>query len=154
MDDINSFLVDWSIRYLQNKDSINKEIVDIEKIKDSSDFIVHYKDRIRYFNISPILESCVIDKIKTCNNYSIFTLNNNANIRFVVNGWKELITFKDLKIHFINPFSSVDKVWAINPYTHARICDNSSLDLGLKSMSEMVVPIGLEELNQKIRMLK
>ncbi len=29
-----------------------------------------------------------------------------------------------------------------------------SLELGLKSMAEMVVPTGIEELNNKIKMLK
>ena len=84
----------------------------------------------------------------------IFTLNNASNINFVVTNWKQLVGFRFLNIYFVNPFSDSDKVWVICPYIHDKICDKSSLEAGLKSMSEMVNPIGSEELNNKIKLLR
>ena len=54
----------------------------------------------------------------------------------------------------MNPFSSTDKVWAISPYMHDKIGDKSSLELGLKTMSEMVALLGLGELDNKVKSLK
>ena len=154
MDNVNSFLVDWAIRFLENKDTIRKEIINIEKNENNSDFIIHYKDKVMYFIIKPILEGNIFSRINVNDSYGIFTLNNPSNLRFVVTEWKKLIEFKFLSIFFINPFSPAEKAWAISPYIHDRICDKSSLELGLKSMAEMVIPTGIEDLNNKIRMLK
>mgnify|MGYP001315787826 FL=1 len=154
MNNVNSFIVDWSIRFLENKDSIKKEIVNIEKDKGKIDFIINYKDKVNCFIVAPILDYEIFDRIKNESYYGIFTLNNKANIRFVVSNWKKLIAFKFLNIHFINPFSSSDKLWTINPTVHEKICDKSSLELGLEAMAEMVEIIGLEELNNKVKLLK
>ena len=154
MDNVNSFLFDWAIRFLENKDTIRKEIINIEKNENNSDFIIHYKDKVMYFIIKPILEGNIFSRINVNDSYGIFTLNNAANVRFVVTEWRNLVEFKFLRIYFINPFSSADKVWAISPYIHDRICDKASLELGLKSMAEMVMPIGVEELSNKLRLLK
>ena len=64
--------------------------------------------------------------------------------------WKRLIDFKFLNIIFVNPFSGFDKKWIVFPYTHHRVCDESSLELGLKSMFDMVEPIEEKELIAKI----
>ena len=153
MVDVDSFLIDWCIRFLQNKDSIRKEIMNIEKTQQNS-FAIHYKDKVKYFFIAAIINNDVFNNLNTDSFTGIFTLNNPSNIRFVVTEWKKLTEFKFLSIFFINPFSTADKVWAISPYIHDRICDKSSLELGLKSMAEMVVPIGIEELNNKVSLLK
>jgi hypothetical protein len=154
MDKINSFLVNWSIRYLENKDSIRREIVNIEKSKDDSDFAIKYKDKVKYCLIAPILDNGIFSNIKSENHYGIFTLNNPINIRFVVSNWKKLVDFKFLNIYFVNPFSSSDKVWIVSPYIHEKVCDNASLELGLRAMAEMIEIIGLEELNNKVISLK
>ena len=97
----------------------------------------------------PILVNDVFDILKNKGYFGIITLNNIANIRFATGNWKKLIDFKFLKLYFINPFSSSDKVWIICPYVHDKICDKASLELGLKSMAEMVNTIGIEELSKK-----
>ena len=153
MDNISSFLVDWCIRFLQNKDSIMNEIISIEKTQQNA-FTIHYKDKVKYFFIAPIINNDAFNNLKMDGLIGIFTLNNPSNIRFIVTEWKNLIEFKFLSICFINPFSAADKIWGISPYIHDRICDKSSLELGLKSMAEMVAPLGIEELNNKVRMLK
>jgi len=106
MNNVNFFLIDWSIRFLENKDSIKKDIIKIEKSKKDFDFIVYYKDKVRYFIIVSMLDNNIFNRIKSNDNVGIITLNNMANIRFVVSNWKELIEFKFLNIFFINPFSS------------------------------------------------
>ena len=153
MVDVNSFLTDWCIRFLQNRDSIRKEIISIEKTQQNA-FTIHYKDKAKYFFIATILNNDVFNNLKMDSFIGIFTLNNPSNIRFIVTEWKKLIEFKFLSIFFINPFSPAEKAWAISPYIHDRICDKYSLELGLKSMAEMVIPTGIEDLNNKIRMLK
>ena len=153
MVDVNSFLTDWCIRFLQNRDSIRKEIISIEKTQQNA-FTIHYKDKAKYFFIATILNNDVFNNLKMDSFIGIFTLNNPSNIRFIVTEWKKLIEFKFLSIFFINPFSPAEKAWAISPYIHDRICDKSSLELGLKSMAEMVAPLGIEELSNKIRLLK
>lgn len=154
MDKVNSFLVDWSIRFLENKDAIKKEIVNIEKNKEGFDFVVHYKDKAKYFIITPMLENNIFSRIKNDGHFGIFTLNNMANIRFVVSEWRKLIDFKFLSIYFINPFSNLDKVWTVYPYTHSKICDKSSLGLGLRSMAEMVDMIDIKGLSKKVKLLR
>ena len=154
MHDVNSYLIDWAIRFLENRDVIRKNILSVKKKSDGFDFIVHYKDNIKYFIVSQILEINLFKRIKKEDNTGIFTLNNKDNIRFVVNKWRELSGMQFLSIYFINPFSNLDKVWIIQPYVHDNVCDKSSLELGLKSMSEMVETIGGFELEQKIKLKK
>ena len=153
MADVDSFLIGWCIRFLQNKDSLRKEIISIEKTRQNA-FIIHYKDKVKYFFIATILNNDIFNNLNMDGFIGIFTLNNPSNIRFVVTEWKKLTEFKFLSIFFINPISTAEKAWAISPYIHDRICDKSSLELGLKSMAEMVIPLGIEELNNKIRRLK
>ena len=153
MADVDSFLTGWCIRFLKNRDSIRKEIINIEKTQQNA-FAIHYKDKVKYFFIAAILDNGVFNNLNMDSFIGIFTLNNPSNIRFVVTEWKKLTEFKFLSICFINPFSAADKIWGISPYIHDRICDKSSLELGLKSMAEMVAPLGIEELNNKVRMLK
>ena len=150
MDNINSFLVDWSIRFLENKDVIRKEIVNIEK--DKNNFTIHYKDKLGRFFVEPVLRDDIF-KIKNEDYIVFITLNNMANIKFVVSNWTKLIKFKFLSIYFINPCSSSDKVWIIRPYIHDRICDKASLELGLRAMAEMVDIMNVEELSRKIKLL-
>ena len=154
MGNVNSFIVDWSIRFLENKDAIKGEIDNIERNKNGFDFIINYKDKTKYFIVSLTLEGDIINRIKNDSYYGIFTLNNSINIRFIVSNWKQLVEFRFLNIYFVNPFSDSDKVWVICPYIHDKICDRTSLESGLKSMAEMVNPIGLEELNNKIKLLR
>ena len=152
MQDVNSFLADWIIKYLDNKDAIKKDIIKIEKNKEGFDFIVHYKDKLKYFIVKKSLDGVIFNKIKEREFFVIVTLNNISNMSFVVNNWEKFVDFKFLSIYFINPFSNLDKVWVINPYIHDKVCDKNSLYQGLKSMSDMVESIDERELQQKIKL--
>ncbi len=43
MDDVSSFLIEWNISYIKNKDIITKKIETVEKDKGGFDIIVKYK---------------------------------------------------------------------------------------------------------------
>ena len=147
-----SFLVDWTINFIKNKDIISKKIEHIENGKGGFDVYVKYKDREQYFIIVPNIVDIdsIIQKINNDSYFSIVTLNSKENFDSILKNWNKLINFKFLNIIFANPFSEMDKKWIIFPYTHQRICDESSLKNGLKSMFDMVESIEEGQLIAKI----
>jgi len=147
-----SFMVDWTLKYIKNKDIISKKIEKIENGKDGFDLYVKYKDREQYFMIAPKIEDIdsLIQKVNNSFYFSIVTMNSKENFDIVLKNWNMLISFKFLNIIFVNPFSETDKKWVIFPHTHHKICDEKSLETGLKSMFSMVEPIEEEQLMAKI----
>ena len=147
-----SFLADWTLKYIKNKDIISKKIEHIENGKDGFDLYVKYKDREQYFIITPNIVDIdsIIQKINNNFHFSIVTLNSKENFGTIVKNWNKLISFKFLNIIFVNPFSELDKKWVVFPHTHHKICDESSLENGLKSMFSMVEPIEEQQLAAKI----
>ena len=55
-----------------------------------------------------------------------------------------------LNMIFVNPFSQTDTKWIIYPFTHNRIADHDSLDVGLRSLAASVEPLGKDEANSNI----
>ena len=53
---VDSFLIDWSVRFLENKDFIQKQIENIKKNKNECNFIIHYKDKVKYFVLKANLD--------------------------------------------------------------------------------------------------
>ncbi len=149
---VHSFLVEWTINFIKNKDIIAKKIEHIENGKDGFDLYVKYKDREQYFLIIPNIADIdsIIQRINNNAYFSIVTLNSKENFDIIVKNWNKLVGFKFLNIIFVNPFSELDKKWIIFPYTHHKICDESSLENGLKAMFGMVEPIEEEQLIAKI----
>ncbi len=136
---IHSFLVEWTANYLKSKDAIARKIERIEHGKDSFDLFVKYKDKEQYVLVCPVIidfES-VIGKLKTDTHYLIVMLNSIQNLQVILKNWSKIVNFKFVSLVFVNPFSS-EKKWILMPYTHHRICDESSLELGLKSMFDLV----------------
>jgi len=149
--EINLFLADWAIRLLENKDAVKKEIVNVERNCKGFDFCIQYKEKTKYFLVNPILNSSIFEKIKKEDSFGIITLNNPANIKFLTSEWKKLAEYRFLSFYFINPFSNTEKAWIINPHTHNKICDISSLETGLRSMAEMVEPITIGEAESRLK---
>jgi len=147
-----SFLVNWTINFVKNKDLISKKIEKIENGKDGFDLYVRYKDREQYFIIVPDIADidAIIQRINNNYYFSIVTLNSKENFDIVIKNWNKLISFKFLNIIFVNPFSEMDKKWIVFPHTHHKICDESSLENGLKSMFKMVEPIEEQQLIARI----
>ena len=146
------FLVQWTISFIKHKDIISKKIEHIENGKDGFDLHVKYKDREQYFIIAPKIVDIdsIVQKISNDSYVSIVILNSKENFDAVLKNWNKLVSFRFLSIIFVNPFSEMDKKWIIFPYTHHKICDEKSLENGLKSMFSMVEPIEEEQLMAKI----
>ena len=149
---LHSFLVDWAINFVKNKDIVARKIEKIENEKNGFDLYVKYKDREQYFIIAASIDDIdsIIRKLNNDYYFSIVTLNSKENFEILLKNWNRLIDFKFLSIIFVNPFSELDKKWIVFPYTHQKICDESSLKTGLKSMFEMVEPIEEGQLAAKI----
>jgi hypothetical protein len=165
MEKSHSFLVEWTIQFIKNKDIISKKIEKIENGKDGFDLYVKYKDREQYFIITSMIVDIdsIIQKLVNCERvrneahshstdfyFSIVTLNSKDNFEIVLKNWHKLINFKFLNIIFVNPFSEMDKKWVIFPHIHQKICDGASLKNGLKSMFAMVEPIEEKQLIAKL----
>ena len=123
---LHSFLVDWTISFIKNKDIIVKKIEQIENGKDNFDLHDKYKVKEQYFIIAPNLLDIdlIMQRIVNCervrdeahshstkSHFTIVTLNSKENLDAVLKGWNKLINFKFLNIIFINPFSQLDKKW-------------------------------------------
>lgn len=150
MDKLHSFLLEWAVNYVKNRDLLTKSIKSIEKNKEG--FFVKFKDRKQFFIVEPFIEDIneVMEKINEEGYFSLVMFNTKENFEAVVGGWSRLIGFKKLSIYFVNPFSQLDKKWIICPYTHHKIGSESSLELGLKTMFETVESLSKEELSKKI----
>ena len=153
MDSAHSFMVEWTENFLKNKDILTKKIVSIDRNKDGFDLFIKYKDREQYVSVVVELKNLdsIINKINNTPYFTIVALNSKENFEILLKSWKRLVDFKFLSIIFVNPFSGLDKKWIIFPYTHHRICDESSLELGLKSMFDTVEQIGEDQLIAKIK---
>lgn len=151
-DKLHSFLVEWTVSFVRNKDMIARKIERIENGKDGFDLYIKYKDREQYFIvISKISDiDSILQKINNEHHFSIVTINSKENFEAVLKNWSRLISFKFLNIMFVNPFSELDKKWIVFPHTHHKICDESSLETGLKSMFSMVEPIEEQQLMAKL----
>ena len=149
---ISSFLADWTANFIRNRDVIAKKIESIENGRNGFNFHVKYRDREQYFIIAPNISDIdsMLQKIDNSAHYTIVTLNSKQNFDAMLKNWRKLVSFKFLSIIFANPFSELDKKWIIFPHTHHKICDESSLENGLKAMFGMVEPIEEEQLLVKI----
>jgi len=154
MNDVSSFLAEWTVSYLKNKDILAKRIESIEKDKNGFNIIVNYSDRINFFVIMPIIND-ITGLIKKMNDkeahYGLVTLNNRLNLDFLVKNWNALSEFRNLCIYFVNPFSQLDKKWLVFPYTHSRVCDESLLASGLKAIFDTVEPITEEDAKARLK---
>ena len=153
MDSAHSFMVEWTENFLKNKDILTKKIVSIERNKGGFDLFIKYKDREQYVSVVAELKNLdsIINKINNNSYFTIVALNSKENFEALLKNWKRLVDFKFLSIMLVNPFSGIDKKWIIFPYTHHKICDESSLELGLKSMFGTVEQIGESQLIAKIK---
>ena len=153
MDKIYSYLLDWAINLIKNRDILAKKVNGIEKGGNGFDLTVKHNDgKEIFFIIKPMIDDIdkILEKINKDAYFTIIILNNKYNLDILIKNWKKLIEYKFLSFYFINPFSQLDKKWIIFPHTHHKICDESSLELGLKSMFGMVEQVSLEQLGAKL----
>ena len=142
-DKVKSFLVDWMVDFLKNKDMILKKMESIEKNKEGFDIYVKYNDKEQFFMVMPVLENAdeLLGRLDENRHFGLVVLNTMENFNFLVKNWNGFARFKSLCIYFVNPFSKLDKKWVIYPYTHNNYCERNSLERGLKAMFDMVEPL-------------
>ncbi len=151
---IHKFLVEWTKVYIKNKDVINKSIESINESKDF-DLIVKYRDREEFYIIEQFIkDNAILQKLSNDKIINLVVFNSEENLNFVIDNWKKFIDLKDFKIIFVNPFSELDEKWVIKPYMHHKICDESSLKLGLKSMFDTVTSTDENKVIEKLKTKK
>jgi len=134
------FLKEWSIRYIKNKDIMTRKIVSLTEHEGS--FIVEKNDRLQKFFIIPFLKNVdeIVEKVKEYeHSKSVFCFHTKGNFDFLVNNWGYFVDLgRNFTINFVNPFSKLDRILSLSPYTHQLISDAESLKQGLKTMAENV----------------
>ncbi|HME87319.1 MAG TPA: hypothetical protein VKE88_02810 [Candidatus Nanoarchaeia archaeon] len=140
VDKVVSFLKEWAVRYVKNKDLITKKIMSVEEFDDS--FKIIRKDKEQTCYIVPFVHSDAkgLERVKSQeHNKAIFCFHTKENYEHMIKNWKYYVGFGRLfAIYFCNPFSKTDKVIVLNPHTHELISDEESLVTGLKTMAENV----------------
>ncbi len=127
-------LKEWVLYYLRHKDSIRREILDIA-VSDNDRFVVKTVNNEWIVHVRsslgdlPVLENS--DKVL------VFTLNTKNNLNFLYRHWNDFRK-PNITVYFVNPGACGDKSWAINPYVHSLIADESSLMRGLESLFQTV----------------
>jgi len=140
-------LKEWTVNYLKHRDIILKTII---KINEESDkLVVKFKDKVQVFLLIPSLDDSLINEINN-KQINVIVLNSKENLNFLINKWKKLVKFENLKFFFVNPFSELEKKWFISPYVHNKICDDDSLKQGLKTMFETVESTKEKDIIKKI----
>ncbi len=147
-----AFLKDWATEFIKNKSLVTKSL---ESIEDKGSYLlVKHKTREQKIIIIPFLNS-FYDALKELSTepdmyLTVVTFNSEQSFRALLDNWNELVKHRNLSIYFANPFSMTEKKWIIFPHTHAKICDEESLETGLKSMFETVDRITEEEAERKV----
>jgi hypothetical protein len=134
-----AFLKDWMMRYIKNKDIITKKIVSMNEFEDG--FHVLKKDQEQKFFILPFLNDLVeLEEIKKYEqNKAVVIFHTKENYDEFIKNWKKFVEIgRKFTVYFVNPFSKLERVLIISPYTHDLISDADSLERGLRTMSESV----------------
>ena len=147
MDKAIDLLKQWTIEYVKSRDVLNDQVSNIVSADDN---LVHvkYDDRSRTFVLCP--DQAQLDSLDLSKNVTLILLNNLGSLDFVLHNWSKLKKSITVNILFVNPRSKLEQRWALNPYTHAKIADVTSLKRGIITMSENVDYITMEELIREL----
>ena len=134
------FLKEWAARYVKNKDIITRKITSLKE--NEGDFTVMRGESEHKYFIMPFLrdiKEIIGSAGKFGDEKTLVCFHTKENFDFLISNWNEFVGFgRNFLIYFINPFSKLERVLSICPYTHQLISDEESLKLGLKTMSETV----------------
>jgi len=146
-DKAHSYLTDWIINYLKNRDIMFRKIEEVKKNKAGFDAYVKFKDREQFILVRPVIDvDELFNGVDEGKHLLIVVLNTISNFQMLLKNWDKFTRFKHLSVYFVNPFSKLDKKWVIHPYTHNNICEQNALEKGLKAMFEMVEPLKEENI--------
>jgi hypothetical protein len=150
MESAKEFMADWTIQYLKNKDLLLRAVISIDAKEDG--IYVKYKNKEQIYLLFTIVKDVadIVQRLKLRQNIAVICLNSAENLQAIIKNWKLFIDYPQFFVIFINPFSNLDSKWHISPYTHHKICDNSALVIGLKSMFNTVEPISEEQFQCRV----
>lgn len=150
MDKLQSYLIEWLVRYIKNRDLILGQIKGVDEQENR--VLVKYEDKEQIYIVEPFLND--LSKIIEFKEYEFITVvvyNTRENFDFVCENWDKLANFKKhFNIIFVNPFSNLDKKWSIYPCTHNMISERASLKKGLETLYNNVEEISKEKLRKII----
>ena len=129
-------LTEWFVNFMKYKDSMKKEIINIET-KENVVF-VKYKDRDEKYLVVDKLKDINIKGLKEFN--GLVTSNRKKNLDFLIDKWDNFV-INNFVIHFINPNSNTDKRWSIFPKIHDFIVDRKNLRKSLEVLFSNVEPV-------------
>jgi hypothetical protein len=150
MEEERIYLAEWITHFLRNRNMVFKTIESIDK-HDDYDLVVKHKTKEQFVLVEPFLNAEIMKKITADKHILLVSFNTEENFQFILENWKQLATYPNLAIYFVNPESEPDKKWIISPYVHQRICDNASLKMGLRSMFETVTSLTAERIKSLIK---
>lgn len=142
------YLVEWFERFTKNRDLLFRRISQIKH--EGNKIYVEQKDGKKIvYHVEPFVE----DFAKICKaikdeHKGIVVYNTTDNFQALLKSWDAVAKIANLTVFFVNPFSKLEKRWAINPRTHSMITDKEALEPGLNSMFVMVDSTTKKELEQ------
>ena len=92
MESLNSYLAEWCITFLKNRDLVFRKIASIETQPGESDFAVNYKDgkKQNFFVIEELSNiSQFLSKLGHDSYFSIVTINSEKNFRLLLEKWND-----------------------------------------------------------------
>ncbi|MBT5023403.1 hypothetical protein HOK51_10945 [Candidatus Woesearchaeota archaeon] len=147
--DARKYLVQWLIRYLQNRDLMLKRIKKIEE--QGEQVIVEQTDKTTCYYIEPFSSEFIesIQKLESdeFSNKALVVYNTKENFKELLKHWDRLIEIKNLIIFFANPFSRLDKKWMVFPKTHHMI-SGGEIKEGLNSLFLTVEETTIKEIEK------
>lgn len=127
------YLLDWTEQYIRHKDLIARKLKSLKR--ENGRIVAEFKDSKRSFVCLPVLNNFLEESSE---GLTIVTFNTQYNLSTLVSMWDKVSSYQNLCIIFINPLSTTEKRWMIFPHTHDKICDEESLESGLRSLFEGV----------------
>jgi len=127
-------LKEWTINFVKNKDIYNKNLVDYEEKENL--LLFHFKNDDKRYLVLDVLDKSVLLFVKQPGFKVVVCNAKKENRDFLVNSWSSFVNVDNFSFIFVK--TNTNARWIINPFVHARICDEESLVLGLKSMYSSV----------------
>jgi hypothetical protein len=119
MDEEKRFLKEWITHFLNSRNAVFRTIESINP-HDKYDLHVKHKTKDQYVVALPEFTPGVLDSLSQENHILLVGFNTQANFQFLLDNWKQLASFPNLTVYFINPASDPDTRWVISPYVHSR----------------------------------
>ena len=126
-------LKQWTIDYIRSRDAAFQQIAEIiTDSKEADIVIVHHDGKKKYFLVANEFGTDLLARNITP--VTLVVLNTRANLGRVIGCWKQLTDRNGLTLFFVNPNSSTENKWSVNPAVHARVTEERALKSGLETL--------------------